>query len=339
MKAVFAILVLAALAATVSADVHRDNHFKLFQEWTATHGKVYESSDEHTLRFEHFRNTLARIEARNTEHGLFEGKPVFGLTKFSDLHPEEFKAKYLTYKPSGARNLTLHKPKQAVRASSIDWRDHNVVTPVKDQGQCGSCWAFSIAEEMESMNALHGSTGLQKLSVQQLVSCDQNDGGCNGGDPIQGYSYVQAAGGLTSESSYPYVSGDGYTRSCNWSGGNVVGTLSSWQWATQGCYGSCDNQDESTLMRNIASTGPASVCVNAEPWQDYVSGVMSSGCSHSYSDLDHCVQLVGYGNSGGSSYYLVRNSWADNWGYGGYIYLKTGSNVCGIANEATFTFP
>merc|ERR1711916_379375 len=198
---------------------------------------------------------------------------------------------------------------------------------------------FSATEETESMNALNGTVGLQKLSVQQVVSCDNVDGGCNGGDTITAYKYIMQAGGLTSERKYPYTSGDGNTGFCQWSGGDIVAGISSYSFATPGCQSSCDNQDEDTLRNNLAATGPVSICVNAEPWQDYMGGVMKGGCSHGYYDLDHCVQLVGYNAQEGNGYWIVRNSWNTNWGEQGYIYLEMGKNLCGVADEATFVFP
>ena len=338
MKLVTFVVVLA-LVATVSAEFT----FKDFEQWAHNHGKIYENEDAMMSAFEKVQATAERVALRNHEHSTLHGlgRTPFGLNKFSDLTPEEFKAQYLKFEPSSADRsaIEVHNSGAVSAPSKYDWRHHGAVTAVKDQGQCGSCWAFSATEETESMNAVKGTIGLQKLSVQQVVSCDQVDGGCNGGDTITAYQYIQKAGGLTSEAKYPYTSGEGDTGFCSWNGGDIVASISSYKYATPGCQDSCDNQDETTLKNNLASTGPVSICVNAEPWQDYSGGVMSSGCSHGYYDLDHCVQLVGYNAEQGNGYWLVRNSWNTNWGEEGYIYLEMGSNVCGVADEATFVFP
>jgi len=173
------------------------------------------------------------------------------------------------------------------------------------------------------------------LSPQQIVSCDKVDLGCNGGDLPSAYDYVET-NGLQSESSYPYTSGtSGSTGTCKYSAGSVVARISGYSYATPACFDSCNSQDESTLLNNLASTGPVAICVYAEPWQFYISGILSSSCSHTYSTLDHCVQLVGY-QTGTTPYWLIRNSWGTSWGNAGYIYVKYGSNLCGVADEAMF---
>jgi len=204
---------------------------------------------------------------------------------------------------------------------------------VKDQQQCGSCWAFSATEEIESAWFLSKKT-LPVLSPQQIVSCDTTDAGCNGGDTITAYQYVQSAGGLESDSAYPYTSGGGDSGTCKFDKSKVVATVGGFTYATPPCTDSCTHQNETTLANSLLDA-PVSICVYAESWQNYNSGILKTNCPRSYSDLDHCVQLVGFNFAGTTPYWIVRNSWNTDWGVAGYIYIESGTNLCGIADEAT----
>jgi len=216
-----------------------------------------------------------------------------------------------------------------------DWRTAGAVTPVKNQGQCGSCWAFSATEGLESGWFLGGHK-LVALAPQQLVSCDKVDQGCNGGDLPTAYKYIEKAGGLESEASYPYTSGGGANSACKFNAKSIVASMKNWTYAIPPCYDTCKSQNEGNLQKAVAAYGPASICVNANPWQFYTGGVMKASCPGGYSQLDHCVQLVGYHSSGSNNYWIVKNSWAANWGEQGYIYIQIGKNLCGVADEATF---
>lgn len=294
-----------------------------------------------------FTRNMALARADNIRFG----EEMFGPTKFSDLTPSEFKSKYLGYR----RNETLHQPKyfrgaaievtkpSAPAPEDLDWRtkQQGVISAVKNQGDCGSCWAYSTTEEIESMYVLAGNDPI-KFSPQQIISCDKSDLGCNGGDTLTAYHYVKKAGGMASESEYPDTS---YKHGKNGKCENFKvagGEISGYSWATSECdKGACNDQDEDTLAANMAETGPVSICVNAGKWQNYVKGVMQGRhCGkHSANSLDHCVQAVGYsGYKKGekTGYWIVRNSWEKSWGIDGYIHLSIGENTCGIANEATF---
>jgi len=271
-----------------------------------------------------------RVAARNAE-----GHATFGLTKFADLSPSEFSSMYLKYKPSEEPRT----PVEVRNASSwsatdpIDWRTKGAVTAVKDQGQCGSCWAFSTTEEIESMWFLDGNP-LTELSPQQIVSCDHVDQGCDGGDPPTAYAYVEKAGGLETGADYPYTSGkSGENGQCKADKADNVAHISGFKYATPGCTDSCNKQNEATLLNSLGKS-PVSICVDAESWQDYSSGILEN-CPHAYGDLDHCVQLVGYTPSATKPFWIVRNSWNTDWGIAGYIYLGYGTNQCGVADEAT----
>jgi C1A family cysteine protease len=221
----------------------------------------------------------------------------------------------------------------AAAPDSLDWSAKGATTPVKDQGQCGSCWAYSATEGIES-GLFMASGKLEKLSEQQIVSCDKTDGGCDGGDLPTAFDYVKKAGGIDTQSDYPDSSSDsGKTGRCKSFEKKVK--VTGYKYAIPPCdSGACKNQKESDLMAALNTYGPLSVCVNANDWDDYSSGVYKKKSSGKASMLDHCVQLVGYDKS--ENYWKVRNSWAADWGEDGFIRLPMGENACGIADEATY---
>jgi len=225
-----------------------------------------------------------------------------------------------------------------------DWTTRGAVSPVKDQGQCGCCWAFSAAETVESSVFLATATTPQPLqqapdlSVQQLVSCDKQDYGCDGGNPVTAYGYLtKTVWGLDSELDYPYTSGKTeQTGNCTWDGNRVV-EVTSWNFAVNPCQSAdCTGQDEDDLKAALVIYGPLSVLVNAATWDSYSSGVLQGECPGALDDLDHAVQLVGYDSTGSTPYWKVRNSWGTGWGEEGYIRIPMGENACGIADQATY---
>ena len=327
------ILTLCVASATAYTFASTDNAVA-FANFKKTFNKQYLSDEEHSMRASIFENTLDRIAAKRAAGDL-----TAGVTKFSDLTRAEFKQKYLTYKPvdatrrAAALKVEVHNGTLSAAPTSFDWRAKSAVTPVKDQGQCGSCWAFSATEQIESQWYLAGNS-LTSFAPQQIVSCDKTDAGCNGGDTPTAFEYVESAGGMATEASYPYTSGaKGKTGRCK-SFQTDGGKISGYSYATPACTGTCKNQDLDMLAANLASTAPVSICVNAEAWQDYDSGVLTKkACGAiAYDDLDHCVQLVGYT----ADYWIVRNSWNTDWGVKGYIHLARDDNTCGLADEATF---
>lgn len=226
-------------------------------------------------------------------------------------------------------------------ATGVDWRGKGILTPIKNQGACGSCWAFATVEQIETAIAIKTGAPPPVLSEQQLVSCDRSDGGCMGGDALTAYEYIARAG-LMTEASYPYTSGrtevDG---PCAYDRRKVAAQLQSYVWAVAPCNSSsCREQAalEPRLAQNVAKYGPASVCVNASTWQYYKGGIVSAGCSGAWQALDHCVQLVGWSKNpgAGQNYWTIRNQWGSSWGEQGYMRLAMGGNICGIADEAIF---
>merc|ERR1711907_891129 len=251
----------------------------------------------------------------------------------------------------------FEKKQPFVGVKAINWRTTDAVTPIKNQGQCGSCWAFSATEAIESQLALTGGDGYSiELSPQQIASCTPSTGtygcdGCNGGFTEGAYEYVKSAPGLTNSFYIPYAQSltetwgtvacptakvkaiDGEDKQL--SGGYA--TVSGYSYATPPCSsGSCDHQDLAKLQAALETT-PVSVCVNAANWNDYTGGVMTStACGPMGADYqDHCVMATGFNTTAPTPYWIVRNSWASTWGEEGYIYLQMAKNTCGLADDAT----
>lgn len=209
-------------------------------------------------------------------------------------------------------------------ADNVDWTG-TATTAVKDQGHCGSCWAFSATEQIESDFTLQHNKSVV-LAPQELVDCTSagsgsQRGGCGGGWPYKAYQVIQDVGGMEEEADYPYKAANGVCR------------LSSSKYAVKVTgYENVGRGSESTMKTYVGSTGPLSVCVACGGWHNYKSGVLESGCG---SSVGHCVQLVGYGEYEGGAYWKVRNSWKSSWGEGGHIRIKIGRNNCNINSHPT----
>jgi len=320
---VFALVISCTFAAFPSKKV--DVAEQQFAAWMVKHNIEYATPEEHAMRFENFKASLLRVQLKN-QRGT---NATFAINKFSDLSPAEFKAKYLMAEPvrNPKANRDVLKPTVSTLPSTFDWRDKKVVSPVKDQGQCGSCWAFSAVENVESVWMMaHNLTADQMpaLAPQQLVDCDDFSLGCSGGNPPFAYEYLEGSG-LEKESDYPYHATGG---SCAFQKNEVYATIQTWKWATS-------FEDETTLQQNLVSVAPLSICLDAENWQDYSSGVMGEWECCDLCIMDHCVQLVGYNAQAGTPYWIVRNSWGSDWGVNGYIWIQMGHNTCGLTQEAT----
>merc|ERR1712000_437851 len=289
-----------------------------WEEWKQEHGRVYNGADEDAYRRSVFESNLATA----AEQQKLNPEAEFGATQFSDWTPEEFKQRLLNYVPS---NITLPEfdlsdlPLEV--AASQDWTG-TATTSVKNQGSCGSCWAFSAVEQIESdLMRQHGTK--ITLAPQELVDCTGSGGrrnGCNGGDPSAAYKVVEQLGGIERESSYSYTARNG---NCRFSRSSVAARVSSYQSVGRG--------SESSMKSYVGSSGPLSVCVDANSWHNYRSGVMTS-CGNS---VDHCVQIVGYGDYSSGSYWKVRNSWGTSFGESGHLRIKIGNNLCRINSEPT----
>jgi hypothetical protein len=292
-----------------------------FDAWAVRHNRVY-TPEEYNLRLEIFATNVERVNEKNAQHVLIGGEAVFGLNKFSDMSIEEFRITHLNAKPQpvvDAVTVEFTPTFFDTQPNDVDWRNKGAITATKDQGNCGSCWAFSATEAVESFYQIAGG-GLQTLSPQQITSCDPYDYGCNGGWPYQAFTYLAGVGGQQSEQSYPYTSGSsGQTGQCKFNAASIVAKVRGYKSVTGG---------ENGLANALSSLGPTSVCVAAEDWFSYTGGVLRQ-CT---GQVDHCVQAVGYT----SDYWIVRNSWGTGWGVSGYIFIGRGSDLCLIADYVTY---
>lgn len=266
---------------------------------------------------------LANKRFVNSHNSMVNGFS-FGLNHLAHLTPAEYKS-LLGYKGVHSQLNVKAAPKGAA-PDSIDWRDKGVVNPVKDQGQCGSCWAFSAIQAFESAWAIGGNT-LISLSEQNIVDCVTTCDGCNGGLMDDAYTYViQSQGGqFNLEADYPYKAQDG---SCEFSKHSPVGKISS--------FVDSPSKDENALKENVGTYGPLAIAIDASSifFQLYSGGIYDPWLCSS-TNLDHGVGAVGYGTDG-KDYWLVRNSWGGSWGEKGYIRMvRNKSNKCGVATQAT----
>jgi C1A family cysteine protease len=282
-----------------------DDAAEKFQAWKHKYGKKYADPDFEAYRLKVYTANLNKIENHTGTYTVAENQ-------FMDLTKEEFKATYLGLMPKKTVGSSVHV-NTGVKSGDVDWRKKGAVSKIKDQGQCGSCWAFSTTGSLESVDAVFGS-GLGDFSEQQLVDCSGSYGnmGCNGGLMDYAFQYVIAKG-ITTESAYPYKAVDG---KCKSDGGDFK--ISKYTDVKQG---NCDD------LQNAITQQPVSIGVDAETWQFYSGGIFSD-CGK---QLDHGVLAVGYT----ADYWIVKNSWGSSWGEQGYIRLKSG-NTCGICNTASY---
>jgi len=288
-----------------------------FHSFIARHGKTY-SREEYIYRLGVFERNMEEIARLNSQ----SRNAVYGVTLFTDLTKEEF-SQLLGY-----RSNETHTPMEELETSpnalpsSFDWRTKGVVTAVKDQGSCGSCWAFSATEEIESM-VLRAGRPAVILSPQQIVDCDHvGVAGCSGGDTKSAYNYVIRAGGIETAASYPYTARNG---ACH-DNGPKAAIIESWGMAIS-------NPATLTIQTALYNIGPLSICVDAQTWQSYRGGIITGNCG---TNLDHCVQLIGWGVESNIPYWIIRNSWGIGWGEEGYLRVEAGKGLCGIALEVTY---
>jgi hypothetical protein len=292
-----------------------------FTGWMSHYGKTYNTPEEVQSRFETYLENTVRVARQNAAHIASGGDAIFGTTgPFMDISEEEFKAIYLSsYKPSNTNVTKVTPTFDGPIANDIDWRNNGACTPVKNQGQCGSCWAFSATQGIESYGFLNGGYKLLVLAPQQITSCDTTSYGCQGGWTEHAYNYVVGAGGIEAESQYPYTSGTfGVTGSCKANSAYFVSKIKGYTAVSAG---------ESNLAVALNS-GPPSICLCAESFQTYTGGIMTSCCTQ----VDHCVQAVGYT----SNYWIVKNSWGTSWGEQGFIRIARGSDLCKISDDVNY---
>jgi C1A family cysteine protease len=303
--------------------------YPTFTTWAALHGRSYAPTERDYRETIYNRNLVKIVRHNGHNHSYW-----LTVNKFADLTREEFAKRvhggYLnTSRPRNVDWSLVYNKRVSALPSSVDWTSLGAVTPVKNQGQCGSCWAFSTTGSVESAWFIKNGT-LVSLSEQQLVDCSAAEGnqGCNGGLMDYGFQYIIDNKGLTTEAAYPYTATDGV---CVKSGLPFGATIKSFK--------DVPTNSETALMTALVQQ-PVSVAVEADQdvFQLYGGGVMTKKCG---TNLDHGVLAVGYGTLNNQDYWLVKNSWGADWGQKGYIMLGRGTQYgatgqCGIQMDPSF---
>jgi C1A family cysteine protease len=312
-----------------------NDHEFLFEAFRVQHKKKYGSAEEAMSKFAVFKQNLAFIRQHNADYEQGKHTYTTGMNHMGDMTNEEYKSmlhvcKGKMTKENRAytiRNMFkgMHKVTTPA-ATSIDWTTKGAVTPVKNQQQCGSCWAFSTTGSTEGVHQI--ATGkLVSLSEQQLVDCSKSEGnmGCNGGLMDYGFEYIQK-NGICTEKDYPYKAADGTCKTSCKAAVHISG------------HKDVPSDDEDALASAV-SKNPVSVAIEADQsgFQFYSGGVFSGTCG---TQLDHGVLVVGYGTQGGKDYWKVKNSWGATWGSKGYILMAKGTKgkegQCGIAHQPSY---
>ncbi|XP_019858627.1 PREDICTED: cathepsin O-like [Amphimedon queenslandica] len=337
MGPVLFLLILLSLLNSLSLSAPYSSDWESFHQYTIDYSKPYINDTDHLIyRFKVFQESLLRHKRLNEYESQNGGHATYGVNKFSDLTPEEFANTYLLYRPSApplndkiSTSFIAESPSVVADPVTFDWRDKNVLTSIKNQQKCGSCWAFSVVEVLESRLAIQTGQSPVSLSVQEVISCeyypDQELNGCSGGALYYAFKRLHDEGRvIVSDSVYPFASSDGNTKTCRQNLPQQGVVLKEYNYTS--------DIDENVMVQYVLRNGPTSNSVNAAMWQDYSSGIIQHHCTST--PLDHAIQVIGYNlDNNPVPYWIVRNTWGSDWGEGGYVRLKFGENTCGLAAE------
>ncbi|XP_037011823.2 pro-cathepsin H [Artibeus jamaicensis] len=299
-----------------------------FKSWMEQHQKTY-STEEYPYRLQTFTRNQRKIKEHNVRNHTFK----MGINPFSDMTFAEFKRRFLWSEP---QNCSATKGNYlrgtGPYPTSVDWRKKGrFVSPVKNQGGCGSCWTFSTTGALESAIAI--KTGkMLSLSEQQLVDCAQNfnNHGCQGGLPSQAFEYIRYNKGIMSENSYPY---QGKDSNCKFRPEKAIAFVKD--------VANITLNDEAAMVEAVALYNPVSFAFEVtSDFMLYKKGIYSSTSCHKTPDkVNHAVLAVGYGEENGKPYWIVKNSWGPSWGINGYFLIERGTNMCGLAACASYPIP
>ncbi|EDV28492.1 uncharacterized protein TRIADDRAFT_36902 [Trichoplax adhaerens] len=303
---------------------------RIFHHFASKHQKNYKDERERRFRENTFRQNLRFIHSTNRQRLGFTVK----VNHLADLTDNEIKV-------MNGRKTSLKKSKtyqmpfnltglERYVAPTIDWRKLGAVTPVKDQGVCGSCWSFGTTGTIEG--SLYLKSGkLVSLSQQNMIDCTWGFGnnGCDGGEEFRAFEWIAKHGGIATEKSYgQYLAQDG---KCKLNKTKIGAKIRGWVQVPHG--------NQSALKLAVSAVGPVAVGMDAalKSFSFYSSGIYyDKQCGNKEQDLDHAVLAVGYGNENGQDYWIIKNSWSTHWGDDGYVKLSMKNNNCGIATDASF---
>ena len=323
MKKLLLVLLIASAICKTEID---DAMFQEFKKFTKKYNKKYNSINEFLNRFEIFKTNYIKT-SKEANGRSFQT----GITKFSDLTPEEFAKKYLTLNinPLSTSNAEPYIVKNVNAPAELDWRKEGYVTPVKEEGDCSSCWAFTSIGNLEGQY-FKEKHQLESFSEQMLIDCDDVDKGCHGGLMQDAFNWIKEKGGIMKESDYPYV---GYKGNCKSEASKYV-KMKVTGFKKLGVPGSLWSPvDENEMKEFLYETGPLVAALNANPLGVYTGGVVDlSPRECRASGINHGVVLVGYGHDQETNldYWICKNSWGKDWGENGFFRIKRGSGTCGI---------